>query len=297
MNLNINEYELSDLLNLFKLDYDFTENDLKQVKKTVLKTHPDKSGMDKEYFLFFSEAYKIIYSVYQFRHKSTNNNNNNNNNGNDLTYAVEKDERKEALLTKLKGKPNFNALFNELFEKYKMTEDAVENGYGEWLKSDEDVDTRVTTMAGMNDSFQSKKNEVRALVKSDRIEEMTNGMASMYDLTGDKPEYYSSGIFSQLCYEDLKKAHVESVIPVTHEDYLRRPKYQSVDELQRSEEYQSAATPLSLTQSKDYLEKQKYADSKNDVHRAFKLAKQDEEARKKNEGWMSHFTLLETTTF
>ncbi len=293
INLNIDEYELADLLSLFKLDFDFTENDLKQVKKMVLKTHPDKSGMDKQYFLFFSEAYKIIYSIHQFRHKSTSGKVDN-----DITYQVEKDEHKEALLTKLKGKPNFNALFNELFEKYKLTEEAIESGYGDWLKSEENMDTRATTMAGMNESFQEKKKEVRSLVKIDRIEECNayGGSSGGYDLSGDKPDYYSSGLFSQLGYEDLKKAHVESVIPVTHEDYLSRPKYQSVDELQRSEAYQSA-TPLSLTQSKDYLEKQKYADSKNDVQRAFKLAKQDEDARKKNEGWMSHFKTLTTTTF
>ena len=40
------------------------------------------------------------------------------------------------------------------------------------------------------------------------------------------------------------------------------------------------------------LIKKNYTDSKNDVHRAFKLAKQDEEARKANDGWMSQFKKL-----
>ena len=287
ISLNIDEYELIDLLNLFKLDFDFNEQDLKKVKKTVLQTHPDKSPhLSKEYFLFFSEAYKIIYSVYQFRYKSTENGSSN------IVYSVEKDDQKEALLSKLKGQSNFNELFNGLFEKYKLNDSGVDVGYGDWLKSDEDIDTRSTTLTGMNESFQTKKKEVQALVKIDRIEETgSNNSVDMYDLTGDKPEYYSSGLFSSLAYEDLKKAHVESVIPVTHEDYLRRAKYGSVDELQRSSDYQDA-TPLSLAQSKDFLKQQQYSDNKNDVHRAFKLAKQDEDARKKNEGWMSHFKTL-----
>ena len=50
--------------------FDFEEEHLKQVKKTVLKTHPDKSGLDKEIFLFFCKAYKLIYSVYNFRSSS-----------------------------------------------------------------------------------------------------------------------------------------------------------------------------------------------------------------------------------
>lgn len=290
INLNIDDYDLTDLLELFKLDFDFNEQDLKQAKKMVLQTHPDKSPhLSKEYFLFFSEAYKIIYSVYKFRHKNTNCNASSAYN---IVYTVEKDEQKEALIKKLKSKSNFNELFNELFDKYKLNDAGTEAGYGDWLKSDEDVDLRSTTLSGMNESFQQKKKEVRALVKVDKVEDLISGSeGGMYDLTGDKPQYYSSGLFSTLGYEDLKKAHVESVIPVTQEDYLNRPKYNSVEEMQRSSDYQSAM-PLSLEQSKEFLNKQKFSNNKNDVHRAFKLAKQDEEVRKKNESWMSHFKQL-----
>ena len=70
IDLNIENYDLTDLLQLFKLDFDFVQEDLKKVKKTVMQTHPDKSGLDKKYFLFFSAAYKIIFSIHEFRHKS-----------------------------------------------------------------------------------------------------------------------------------------------------------------------------------------------------------------------------------
>jgi hypothetical protein len=56
IDLNLDNYELTDLLTLFKLEYDFIESDLKNAKKIVLKTHPDKSNLPKEYFLFFSKA-------------------------------------------------------------------------------------------------------------------------------------------------------------------------------------------------------------------------------------------------
>ena len=246
IDLNIDNYELVDLLTLFKLDFDFNEYDLKQVKKMVLQTHPDKSSLDKQYFLFFSEAYKIIYSVYQFRHKSTSASNTYN-----TEYIVEKDEQKEALLSQMKSKPNFNKLFNELFDQYKLQDSEADTG----------------------------------------IEEFSSCNSGQYGLTREKPEYYSSGLFSNLGYEDLKKAHVESVIPVTHEDYLKRPKYRTVEELQRSSDYQNIV-PLALDQAKDFLKQKNYSDSKNDVHRAFKLAKQDEEARKANDGWMSQFKKL-----
>ena len=287
IDLNLDNYELSDLLELFKLDFDFNEADLKNVKKMVLQTHPDKSKLDKEYFLFFSNAYKIIFSVYQFRHKSTTTNLSAYNND----YTVEKDEQKEELLEKLRKQPNFNKVFNDLFEQYKLNDSDIDTGYGEWLKSDENIDNRTTTMMGMNASFETKKKEIQSIIKIEEIEDYNNSGDSSYDLTRDKPEYYASGLFTNLAYEDLKKAHIETVIPVTQDDYLRRTKYRNVDELQRSSEYQNI-TPISLSQSKDYLEKQKYNDSKYDVHRAFKLAKQDEASRKVNDGWMSQFKKL-----
>jgi hypothetical protein len=281
LDMNIDNYELTDLLNLFKLDYNFNENDLKQAKKMVLKTHPDKSNLNKEYFLFFSAAYKIVYSIYDFRHKITKT---------ATSYVVEKDEAQESLLKGMQNQPNFNKLFNELFEKHKIQDVESETGYGDWLKSDEDVDTRSTTMNAMNETFELKKKEVQAIIVHKDVAEMV-GQHSHFDLMRDKPEYYSSAMFSSLPYEDLKKAHVESVIPVTQEDYQRRKKFSSVNEMQQHNAAQDT-TPLSLAQANAYLQQRKDDQGKNDVQRAFKLAKQDENARKANMGWMSSFKQL-----
>jgi hypothetical protein len=289
LDLNLANYDLPDLLALFKLDYDFDSEDLKRVKKMVLKTHPDKApDLPKDYFLFFSEAYKMLYAVYQFRYKSTEAN---------ITHAkpvyyVEKDEEHDLLLQQLRAKPNFNKIFNDLFEQYRLKDADVEGGYGSWLKSDEDIDTRSTTLVGMNESFQTKKKEIQALVKREDYEGggIRSG-SSGYDLLRAQPECYSSPLFSNLGYEDLKKAHVESVIPVTQDDYLRRPQYRNVDELQRSSVYQDT-TPLSVEQARAYLSQKHYGESKNDVNRAFTLAKQDEEVRKAKAGLMSKFKTL-----
>jgi hypothetical protein len=280
IDLNIENYELADLLALFKLDFEFNADDLKRVKKTVMQTHPDKSGLDKTYFLFFSAAYKIIFSVYEFRHKSSKQQS--------TEYTVEKDEAKELLLKGLQKKPNFNKIFNELFEKHRIKDDENETGYGEWFKSEENMDTRTTTFQQMNATFEEKKREVKELIPYKEIEEMGQSSSGQFDLTRDKPEYYSSSLFSSLQYEDLKKAHVESVIPVTHEDYLAKPKFKSVLEMQADPTY-SDTKPLSLNQAKDYLQQRQSYQAQNDVHRAYKLAKQDEVVRKANEGWMSGF--------
>jgi len=284
LDMNIDNYELTDLLNLFKLDFNFNESDLKRSKKMVLMTHPDKSKMPKEYFLFFSSAYKVIYSIYQFRNKSDKQS---------TTYIPEKDEEKELLLNKLKEKPNFNKIFNELFEQNKIKDDYSENGYGDWLKSEEDIDSRTTTMSQMNETFELKKKEVKSIVVHKDIENIENyGFGnSQFDLARDKPDNYSSSLFSNLQYQDLKKAHVESVIPVTQEDYHQKQKFSNVDDLQRYNASQNN-TPFSFAQAKEYLNNRNDTENKNDVNRAFKLAKQDEESRKANINWMGGFKQL-----
>jgi hypothetical protein len=278
LDLNIENYDLPDLLSLFKLDFDFTTEELKQAKKSVMQSHPDKSGLDKKYFLFFTSAYKIIFSIHEFRHKSANKQS--------IEYTVEKDEAKELLLKKMQTQPEFNKRFNELFDQYKINDEENENGYGEWLKSEDNMDTRTTTMGQMNATFEQKKREVKELVPFQEIADATT--SAHFDLTRDKPVYYSSALFSNLQYEDLKKAHVESVIPVTQEDYLARPKFNSVLEMQEHPDYKDTA-PLSLSQAKDYLQQRQSFQDKNDVQRAYKLAKQDEVVRKANQGWMSSF--------
>ena len=152
--LNIDNYNLTDLLKLFNLDYNFSEDELKKAKKMVMVLHPDKSGMSKDYFLFFSAAYKVVYSVYNFRHTKTKS----------TEYRVEKDEQKELLLDKLKKHSNFNKVFNEMFEQAKIKTEDEETGYADWLKSEEDIDERTTTMQSMNETFERKKKEIRAII-------------------------------------------------------------------------------------------------------------------------------------
>jgi hypothetical protein len=245
-----------------------------------MQTHPDKSALDKKYFLFFTSAYKIIFSIHEFRHKSSSKQS--------TEYSVEKDEHKELLLKEVQKKPNFNKIFNELFEKHRIKDDENETGYGDWIKSSENMDTRSTTMGQMNATFEQKKREIKELIPFREVEELGQSATGQFDLTRDKPEYYTSALFSSLQYEDLKKAHVESVIPVTHEDYLSRPKFKNVLEMQSDPTYNDTK-PLSLSQAKDYMQQRQSYQAQNDVQRAYKLAKQDEIARKANEGWMSGF--------
>jgi len=290
VDMNVENYSLEDLLQLFKLDYDFDETGLKSAKKMVMQTHPDKSGLAKEYFLFFSGAYKILFAVYNFRNRAQQTNT-------EYEAILERqqdtDERQrdEKLLQQMQKLPNFNERFNELFEKFHIKDDDAQGGYGDFMRSDEglDITNSCTSMAQMGESFANKKKELQAIVQVRGVQEMDQGFGT--DLAGQKPEYYSAPMFGSLNYEDLRKAHTESVVPVTHDDYLKRPQYKNTDELLKDPDYLDVK-PLSLQQSQTYLRDKEMLQSKTDVGRAYNLARQDEVSRKGNQGFMAGFKQL-----
>ena len=49
---------------------------------------------------------------------------------------------------------------------------------------------------------------------------------------------------------------------------------------------------MSINESRQYLKQQQDNQDKNDVIRAFKLAKEDEQVKRANENWMSDFKLI-----
>ena len=67
--LEIENYDLREILNLFKIDYNFDSIDLKRAQRTALKMHPDKSNLPKEYFMFFRKAFQIVQQIYYYRNK------------------------------------------------------------------------------------------------------------------------------------------------------------------------------------------------------------------------------------
>lgn len=274
LDLDLSNYNLIDLLKLFDLPYDFTKDDLKKAKRIVLMSHPDKSRLDKKFFLFFTSAFKIILKLYDFRYKSQNKN---------TEYVAEKNEQNEVLISTFKNNPNFNKWFNEMFDANMVKNEYKDFGYGDWMKSEEDIDNRKATKESMSIAFENKKKEVRALVPLRDFSESTTG--SGFDLTNSKPQSYSSNLFSKLQYEDLKVAHTETVVPVTMEDYTNRKKYKNVNEL--SIERSIEIKPMDTNLSELYLQQKKVIETKSDMERAFKLAKQDEEIRKVNDSWWS----------
>jgi len=297
VDLDINNYNLQDILSLFKIPVNFDEHDMKRAKQIVLKTHPDKSNLSADYFLFYSKAYKMLYSVWEFKKRGDVDSKNPKN----TEYSNYSNEDKTVLLDqffesneKFKKSSNFNRWFNEQFERNKLSNECDEKGYGDWLKTDCDIEesSNTVSMATMKQEFDKKKEKARSLIVREDVQEIwSNNSISSSELSNDAPGTYDSGLFSGLGFQDLYKAHTETVIPVTEEDYEQKQKFGSVNEYMSYRNNQDTK-PLSEQQAEQYLKQRNEKEEEKAIRRAYELAKQTEMAKQKNQEFWSGLQLL-----
>lgn len=377
IDLNIDNYNLPDILALFNLPTLFNDEDLKRAKLAVLKTHPDKSQLPKEYFLFFTKAYRILHQIYTIRHPTIDEHYTQRAERTPRTnstvvpslprpprciakdtlreayipidgrasvvttkameaaksivdygrlarsegyhydtndeYSQATHERMKRRLDEMMGLSDggtsaknlakvseFNRWFNEKFEQYRLKDDETETGYDAWFRGDDDDHgdhgdhsdhggDHGDSGSGGNWSdkvaqLNKRKQELRnryALVERKELEYAGGGSGGGYDLTRERPQEYSSGIFGNLRYEDLKKAHTETVIPVTEEDYYQTRRFNNINELQtfRDQSRRELYRQTSKQEQEQIYEQTRKQQEEEDTRRAFILAKQDEISR------------------
>lgn len=280
IDLDIDNYSRDDIFNLFGIqNKGLNEDIMKECKKIVLKTHPDKSRIDEKYFIFFTKAYKKLQMIYEFQNKITSKKTAN------VSEYYDKDnisildnifeDKKE-----LKDPKNFNNWFNKQFDKHKL-EDPNETGYGSWLKSDDDIIyTPNITKSNMAAEMEKRKKEVQTLSKYTGVSDpyaSTFGGSSL--MTYDS-NFSSGSIFSSdgMGYTDLRQAYVESVIPVTEDDFRKTKQFNSVDEYRRYRESVDTK-PLSKEEAMRQLFNENKQKDEESTALAFYYAQQDEKAK------------------
>jgi hypothetical protein len=291
VDLDINNYDLEDILNLFKLPEHFDEQDLKKAKQIVLKTHPDKSSLPPEYFMFYSKAYKMLYSIWEFKKSATTASINNYNT--DYASITYNEEQKKELLDeffqsnkkKFKTPKDFNAWFNKQFEKNKLEQEADAKGYDDWLRGEDDPVIQATNMSQMGQAIEKKKAELRSLIVRQDVQEITSS-TNASDIISSAPQTYDSDLFSNLAFQDLHKAHTQSVIPVTEEDYFSKEKFNNVNEF-ISYRSQQDTRPLSEQQALQYLKHRTQNEDTLATKRAYQLAKEAEIVKKREQDFWS----------
>ena len=286
LDLNIQNYDLEDILGLFKINGQLTEHELKRSYKMYLKTHPDKSGLDARVFRFFKQAYDVLSKIYYFRNKKTQQN---------TTYDTTEgnlSQDKLKILNKLNGLSckEFNEKFNKMFELSRVVDGETDTGYEDWYRNYKDRNDPKINLSQFGTEFEKRKRESKALVKRQELGEMGGGAGYEIDRTGGIE--YSSGIFSKLQYEDLKKAHTETVVPVTREDFENKERFYTFNSFKNHREQQDI-TPLSLQQSKNYLQQREQSGDDINTRRVYNIIKRDEEINTANEKMWGYLRRLE----
>ena len=287
LDLNIDNYNLEDMLNLFGLNINYNVGDLKNAKKMALKTHPDKSGLKTEVFIFFSKAYNMLSKIYKLKNKTEKKVENIDYDENDMEDDIGNKELLDMKLKTLKKK-NFNKWFNDLFEK--SNGKSKTNGYGDWLKSEEGVSNiKISNKTEFDALFKKKKREGRELIVKADIQDMIyNSGGTMLDTT---ETVYSSDIFSKLRYDDVRKAHMETVVPVTQQDFKEKKRFDNVEQYIRHRKSSEGKIP-DLSYSKVQLKKSKNNNEVIDTKRAYNLLMEDDKMKNKNKMWWKNLKLL-----
>ena len=287
LDLNIDNYNLEDMLNLFGLNINYNVGDLKNAKKMALKTHPDKSGLKTEVFIFFSKAYNMLSKIYKLKNKTEKKVENIDYDENDMEDDIGNKELLDMKLKTLKKK-NFNKWFNDLFEKSNGKSNT--NGYGDWLKSEEGVSNiKISNKTEFDALFKKRKQESRELIVKADIQDMIyNGGGTMLDTT---ETVYSSDIFSKLRYDDVRKAHMETVVPVTEQDFKDKKRFDNVEQYIRHRKSSEGKIP-DLSYSKVQLKKSKNNNEVIDTKRAYNLLMEDDKMKNKNKMWWKNLKLL-----
>ena len=293
LDLDLEHYSLEDLYNLFNIPgSQLDEEILKNAKQIVYKMHPDKSRLDPKYFRFFSNAYKRIYNIYEFQNKSSKKK--------FVSEEYYEDSNRDVLNhmfetnKTLKDPDNFNSWFNEKFEKHKAPgeTDANEVGYGNWLKSDEGLyaSNENVTKANMNDAFERQKKQLQSLTVYQGISDSFSAFSGSL-LDNESSTNFTGSAGNNLGYTDLRQAHIETVIPVTQDDFDRMQKYNSISEYKAKRDNVDT-TPLSKQESERILMQQSRQLDNQSAALAYKYAQQSERAKQQNQSFFSDIKQL-----
>jgi putative component of toxin-antitoxin plasmid stabilization module len=257
-NLDIQSYKLEDIFALYNLPYNLSIEDMKRAKKQLLMTHPDKSRLPSEYFLFYKKAFDIIVQHFENQQK--------------MNVPVPTEEPKYSHPSENKSidkqiaktiqkmtTDEFQKKFNQLFDenmakkhdpsKHTWFSDAADSSAYEEITSKH---------KNIGEAFEKIKQ-----VQSTNILSHYRGVENLYINAGsgsrlydeeeDEHTYVTSDPFSKLKYDDLRKVHKDqTILAVSERDYQNMPKYRSTDHLVQ-ERGKQALTPLEKQKAEQLL--------------------------------------------
>jgi hypothetical protein len=251
-NLDIRQYSLDEIYALFGVRRDtLSIEDLKKSKHRVLMTHPDKSGMPPDYFIFYKKALEVIATDYAEMHRVEQSNNRmtelEKNNYEYSHGGGEEEERMRSVIGKSAEGDKFQRDFNRIFEE--QMQQKIDESRNDWFRDDRAAyDTsrmKSGNAQGMAQNMEEIKRQQRAVARyTGGVREMTHHIGTrLYDNgngTGSGEEdgedvYISGDPFAKLKFEDLRRVHKdETVFQVSESDYNNQKTYKNVEEYGRA---------------------------------------------------------------
>ena len=297
-NLNIQMYSLQEVLGLFDMTYEINVDDLKRAKKKVLMTHPDKSGLSSEYFLFYKKAFDIVLGFYEQQQRET--------------KEVPQEEQKympmnaaglnkaaankvSSVVSEMEAQ-EFQSKFNQLFEDNMSRK--VDESRNAWFKSD-DTNVKVdgtVTKQNMNEMFEQVKTvqAKNVLAQYRGVQELggSSGTRLYDDIDEPSDEYVSCDPFSKLKFDDIRKVHMnETVLSVGEQDFAKVKQYGSVDQFMSSRGKESVE-PLDKMKAEMMLKEREDAYRQRMMQMEHKSGLRTMEYEEKNKSILANFMRL-----
>jgi len=295
-NLNINTYKLDDLLELFHLSYNLSLDDLKRAKKIVLMTHPDKSKLGPEYFLFYKKAFDVVVQFYENQHKQnqvvpTEDPKYEPINASNINKSAVK---KVTSVINEMSPSEFNSKFNQLFDANMSSKPNAERN--SWFTKDEpsyhvDGDVNKQNMGIMFDKMKQQQNST-ILSRYRGVENLNSGSGSnLYD-EDDNDDYVQCDPFSKLKFDDLRKVHKDqTVLAVSEKDINNVQLYSSIDQYNRVRGQQTL-TPLEKSEAERLLSTQEQQFKQRIMQKEYQSNLRTMEYEQKNKTVLSSFLQL-----
>ena len=281
LDLDLDNYTLDDLLNLFRLSPAFTEGELKASRARVTQVHPDKSGLDPKYFDFFNRAHQSLVRAHKFsgqgrgrkcaRRALTEY---------DVVLGETNPGVKEAVAGGEKGE--FNAKFNEMFEKHAGASRRIAEGagHGEWLASADDMCPEGLCDMERLKAQRKAARQAQLVVRTAPEGLLGSGLAHTSleedSQDGGQPGGYGFGLCGNLVYQDVRTAHVETVMPFTEDDaaLAASGRARTVEALERERASAAREAVPSVNESRRLLDSVARDEDAAAIRRGYKLAEE-----------------------
>ena len=310
-NLDIHQYTLEELLNLFEIKSTQTLDiyELKRAKKKYQLLHPDKSGLPNEYFIFYQKAYQKIEDYFQYMNPinktqlQTANQEEEQTKYNPYLNTDKKTQKTMAKVIKTLAPNELNQRMNEMFEQHMAQKPDTKRG--DWMKQENPIFENLPDTLSTQEQLSHAMEQIKKTQQNKIVLHRTNnprqiGAGSAYrgaqlyeeDEIGDQKEdeddeYISCDPFSRLKYEDVRKVHGAETILVEPDANLLQTRAKNIQE--HNQERSRTLTPLEKQQALKMFQEQEQARQMRDEKIRRNAYQKTESYAEKNQAILANF--------